>query len=64
MNGITKKERKKMVIYVAMIVLGTIFATSLKDLWLTDLLNKYPPSTMMFVALGGMFGLYYLLNME
>jgi len=63
-NKITKKEKKKALIWAAMVVLGIMFASALKDMFLDDLLNKYPAWLMILLAGCGMWFLYYKLDMD
>ena len=61
---ITRKEKKKLMIYVAMIIFGTMFVTSLRELFIDKFLQNYPPSTLFILSALAIGLLYYLLKMD
>lgn len=61
---ITQKEKSKLWIYVAMVIFGTMFISSLKELFIDDFMTKYSPETILIVGMGGIVGLYYLLEIK
>ena len=62
--GISAKEKKKMLVYVAMIVLGTLFSQSLRELWLDPLMEGYSPMMLLIGSAIGILFLYYMLDVE
>lgn len=63
-NGITKPERKKLGIYVAMGIFGTIFFVSIKDLFLQDLMDAFTPETRVIFSMVAIIALFYFLDMK
>lgn len=61
---ITQKEKSKLWIYVAMVVFGTMFISSLKELFIDDFMAKYSPETILIVGIGGIIILYYILEIK
>lgn len=62
--GITTKEKKKMMIYVSMIVLGTIFVNSIRELFLNKILESYPPGVLLLISGGALVGFYYMVDLD
>ncbi len=61
---VTRKEKSKLGIYVLMAIFGTMFISSLKELWLNDILANYSSSTILIFAGIGIYILYYLLEIK
>ena len=62
--GITSKEKKKMLVYVSMIVLGTMFTQALRELWLDPLMKGNSPMILLVGSAIGILFLYYVLDVE
>jgi len=62
--GITSKEKKKMLVYVAMIVLGTMFTQALREIWLDPLMKGNSPMILLAGSDVGILFLYYVLDVE
>lgn len=62
-NGITKSERKKLFIYIAMGIFGTIFFLSIRELFIMDLFEAYTPETRVVFSVTAIIVLYYFLDM-
>lgn len=61
---ITSKERKKMMIWAIMVVLGTMFATSIKEIFLDPILNGTSSNIILLISIAGLVGLYYWADLE
>jgi hypothetical protein len=59
----TTHEKRKLFIYVVMILFGSIFITSIRE-YLTPLIEKYEPATLLLVSGAGLLILYYVLDMK
>ena len=57
---ITNEEKDKIIIWVITGVLGFLFLSSLKELYLNDILASFSPKTILIASMSGIIILYYL----